>query len=79
MGWRSLTHPDLVMTFKLKIRHFPIPVILDWAPAHVGIASNERADQLADRGAKMSFKYGADVDVDVDFAEGHFIPRAYDG
>ena len=26
-----------------------------------------------------SYKHGTDVDVDVDFADGHFIPRAYDG
>ena len=63
MGWHSLTHPGLAKALKLKIRHFPIPVILDWVPAHVGIDSNERADQLADRGAKESAKHGASVDV----------------
>jgi ribonuclease HI len=79
LGWRSLTHPGLAKALKLKIRHFPIPVILDWVPAHVGIDSNERADQLADRGAKESAKHGASVDVNVDFTEGRFIPRTYDG
>lgn len=79
MGWRSLTHPGLAKTLKHLIRHFPIPVIVDWIPAHVGIDSNERADELADRGAKKSAKHGPDVDVKADYATGHFVPRFYDG
>lgn len=83
MGWRSRTHPDLAKALKLLIRGFPIPVIIDWVPAHVGIDSNERADELADRGAKMSAKHGPDVDVLAGFDTGRFIPshipRRYDG
>ena len=79
MGWRSLTHPALARTLKLLIRNFPIPVIIDWVPAHVDIASNERADELADLGTKRSRNHGPDVDVDADFANGCFIPSVYDG
>ena len=79
MGWRSLTHPRLAMAIKLKIRAFAIPVIVDWVPAHVGIDSNERADELADQGAKGSRRHGANVDVAVDYIAGRFIPRARDG
>jgi ribonuclease HI len=79
MGWRSLTHPLLARALKVMVRSFPIPVIIEWVPAHVGIDSNERADQLADLGAKASAKHGANVDVEVDFASHSFIPRTYDG
>jgi ribonuclease HI len=79
MGWRSLTHPGLAKKLKLLIRDFPIPVIVDWVPAHVGIDSNERADELADQGARQSGKHGPNVDVAVDYERGHFIPRHYDG
>jgi ribonuclease HI len=79
MGWLSKTHPALAMKLKLIIRGFPIPVIVDWVPAHVGIDSNERADELADQGARKSAKHGPDVDVTTDFQTGHFAPRTYDG
>ena len=79
MGWRSRTHPGLAMALKLRIRHFPVPVVVDWVPAHVGIDSNERADELADRGARWSAKHGPNVDVATDYVSGHFVPHCYDG
>lgn len=78
MGWRSRTHPELAKKLKQLIRDFPCQVIIDWVPAHVGIASNERADELADMGARTS-KKGPDVDVAEDYKHGHFIPRRRDG
>ena len=55
-GWRSRSHPDLAMKLKLLVRHFPIPTTIAWVPAHCGIDSNERADELADSGAITSGK-----------------------
>ena len=67
------------MKLKLMVRNFPIPVAIAWVPAHCGIDSNERADELADRGALTSAKKGQDVDVTTDFANAEFVPRHYDG
>ena len=78
-GWRSRSHPDLAMKLKLLVRHFPIPTTIAWVPAHCGIDSNERADELADRGAITSGKKGADVDPSSDFTTSNFVPRIYDG
>jgi ribonuclease HI len=78
-GWRSRSHPDLAMKLKLLVRHFPIPITIAWVPAHCGIDSNERADELADRGAITSGKKGADVDPSSDFTSSNFVPRIYDG
>ena len=58
-----------------RILNFPIPIHIEWVPAHVGIDSNERADELADRGAKKSAKISADVDPASDFESGDFQPR----
>ena len=44
-----------------------------------GIDSNERADELADRGSITSDKKGADVDPSSDFTTSNFVPRIYDG
>ena len=79
LGWRSRTHPALAKKIKQIIFDFPIPVIVAWVPAHVGLTSNERADVLADMGSAKSGKSGADVDVHVDFVTGSFAPRIYDG
>ena len=54
---------------------FPIPIGIEWVPAHVGIDSNERADELADLGAKKSAKHGADVNPATDYATSDFQPR----
>jgi len=74
-GWKSSTHPALALTLRLLFRDFPIPIHIEWVPAHVGIDSNERADELADRGAKKSAKISADVDPASDFESGDFQPR----
>ena len=70
---------DLAMKLKLLVRHVPIPTTIAWVPAHCGIDSNERADELADRGAITSGKKGADVDPSSDFTTSNFVPRIYDG
>ena len=74
-GWKSSTHPALAHKLRLLFRNFPIPIHIEWVPAHVGIDSNERADELADRGAKKSAKISADVDPASDFESGDFQPR----
>ncbi len=79
LGWRSNTHPALAKKIKQMIRDFPIPVITAWVPAHVGLASNERADVLADLGSARSAKTGPNVDVALDYVGGNFAPSIYDG
>ena len=74
-GWKSKAHPNLASKLRLLFRDFPIPISIEWVPAHVGIDSNERADELADRGAKKSAKTGADVDPASDYATNDFQPR----
>ena len=53
-GWSSHSHPDLAKKIKFLVRHFPIPTTIAWVPAHCGIVSNERADELGNRGAIIS-------------------------
>jgi ribonuclease HI len=74
-GWKSKARPNLASKLRLLFRDFPIPISIEWVPAHVGIDSNERADELADRGAKKSAKTGADVDPASDYATNDFQPR----
>ena len=78
-GWRSRTHPALAMKIKLLARYFPISTSIAWVPAHCGVDSNERADELADLGAIVSAKKGASVDPASDFITSNFVPRIYDG
>ena len=79
LGWRSNSHPALAKKLKQLIRDFPVEVIIDWVPAHVGLQANERADELAGLGAARSEKHGPNVDVSLDLATGRFAPRIYDG
>jgi ribonuclease HI len=74
LGWRSNSHPVLARRLKQLVRDFPIGVTIDWVPAHVGLNSNERADELAAAGAVRSKEQGPD-----DFAEGSFTPLFYEG
>ena len=78
-GWRSRTHATLAKKLKLMVRSLPIPVVISWVPAHCGIDSNERADELADRGALKSSRHGQDVNATTDFTTDDFVPRHYDG
>ena len=78
LGWKSDQHSGIARVLKQIIRDFPIPVIVEWVPAHVGIAHNERADKLADQGSSRSAKHGPNVDV-ADYAGGRFAPDIYDG
>ena len=79
LGWKSSQHPGLARALKQFIRDFPIPVIVEWVPAHVGITHNERADELADQGSSWSAKHGSNVDVDNGPATLRFAPSRYDG
>ena len=79
LGWQSSQHSSLARVLKQYIRDFPIPVIVEWVPAHVGITHNERADELADQGSGYSAKHGPNVDTDSDFATRRFAPAIYDG
>ena len=74
-GWKSKTHPLLARKLRLMFSDFPIPIGIEWVPAHVGIDSNERADELADLGAKKSAKHGADVNPASDYTTSDFQPR----
>jgi ribonuclease HI len=78
-GWKSSQHSALARALKQLIRDFPITVIVEWVPAHVGIVHNERADQLADQGTRWSSKHGHNVDVNADFATARYAPAIYDG
>jgi ribonuclease HI len=79
LGWKSSGHSGLARALKQYIRDFPIPVIVEWVPAHVGITHNERADELADQGTRRSASHGANVDVDGGFTTLRFAPAIYDG
>jgi ribonuclease HI len=79
LGWKSSQRAGLARVLKQYIRDFPIPVIVEWVPAHVGIAHNERADALAEQGTAVSTAHGPNVDVDNDFVSRRFAPAVYDG
>jgi ribonuclease HI len=79
LGWKSSHHAGLARVIKQFIRDFPITVIVEWVPAHVGISQNERADALADQGTKWSAEHGPNVDILDDFIALRFAPAIYDG
>jgi ribonuclease HI len=79
LGWKSSDHSGLARVLKQYIRDYPIPVIIEWVPAHVGIAHNERADALAEQGTKISTARGPNVDVEGGPSTLRFAPAIYDG
>ena len=79
LGWKSSLHATLSRVLKQYIRDFPVPVSVEWVPAHVGIQQNERADQLAEQGTAVSTRTGPNVDVATGFTSHHFAPAVYDG
>ena len=79
LGWKSSQHAKLSKVLKQYIRDFPVPVLIEWVPAHVGIWQNERADKLADLGTAFSKEHGPNVDVTKDLSSRTFAPPIYDG
>ena len=76
LGWKVKGDDRLVKAIKSKIDSLAtrIVIIIDWIPAHVGIADNEHADHLAGAGSKRSALNRINVNVPEALREGHFLP-----
>ncbi len=52
-GWKPKANVELIAELKLRLKVWKNLQIL-WVPGHAGVAENERADELARRGAQES-------------------------
>src|SRR5690606_34207502 len=48
-GWKAKANTELIADLRAQLKRWP-GVTVHWVAGHVGIADNERADELANRG-----------------------------
>ena len=54
LGWKAKSNQDLVLGLRNRLRNGRVQ--LHWVAGHVGIAENERADELANQGVAESMR-----------------------
>ena len=54
LGWKAKSNQDLVRRLRNRLRDRRVQ--LHWVAGHVGIAENERADELANQGVAESMR-----------------------
>ena len=75
-GWRPKVNADVGAAVRRKVRQLkPLrePQVR-WVPGHVGLADNEHADFLANRGADASAAGRALLNLNALAAAGRFLP-----